>query len=298
MTAAPAATAKAVLRFAVFAAWTALLLPLQIAVVALFSRSRAIYPLSRLWSRGVCRLFGIRIVIAGQRAAGEQILFACNHVSYLDIPVLASVLDTSFVAKADVAAWPLFGFIAKLQQTVFVSRSRTDASDGNGALAAFLAGGRNMTVFPEGTSSDGSSVLPFKSSLFDVLFRNAAPDAAPAVQPVTIEILETDGQAVADGADRDVYAWHGDMTLLPHLWKLARSKGACIKLHFHPLRRARDGSGRKDMARLCHKDVAAPLQSRIECPGSEKNGKERGHEQFHTAGNFETSDLSPGQIRQ
>ena len=102
---------------------------------------------------------------ASGSGSGQPTLFLSNHVSYFDITVLGALIDGSFVAKSEVAGWPLFGMLAKLQRTVFVVRRQGQAGAQRDAVAERLTRGENLIVFPEGTSGDGTRALPFKSSL-------------------------------------------------------------------------------------------------------------------------------------
>src|SRR5690606_21982668 len=117
------ATPVAVFKFLQFLFWCALLIPPQVAIM-LFTRGKPAYVLPQLWHKLICRAFGLSVEVVNQPETDRQALYVSNHISYLDIPVISCVLSASFVAKADVARWPVFGLLAKLHQTVFVSRSR------------------------------------------------------------------------------------------------------------------------------------------------------------------------------
>ncbi|MCB9991552.1 MAG: 1-acyl-sn-glycerol-3-phosphate acyltransferase [Rhodospirillales bacterium] len=238
--------------------WSALLIPPQI-IILLFSRGKAAFILPTFWQHRICNAFGLKVEVIGTPVLDRQALFVSNHISYLDIPVIAGVLPASFVAKADVASWPVFGLLAKLQQTAFVSRSRATLAQEKAALSNVLAQGRSLIIFPEGTSSDGQTVLPFKTSLFGLALESGQDIT---VQPFTIELASVDGHEVSTQADRDLYAWHGDMTLMPHFWAFAKSSGAKVRLHFHPPLRVQQISDRKELARICYDLVAAPLNHR------------------------------------
>jgi 1-acyl-sn-glycerol-3-phosphate acyltransferase len=180
------------------------------------------------------------------------VVHVANHLSYLDVQVLGQRLRTRFVAKEDVRSWPLFGLLARLQQTVFISRARQRAGDVGAIVAAALADDHGLCLFPEGTSSDGSRVLPFKSSVFAPLL--GVRDAI--VQPVRIELLSVDGRAIAEGGDRDRYAYHGDATLVPHLWRFLRGRGASLRVHFLAPIAVQAAPDRKRLARLAWAEVA------------------------------------------
>lgn len=209
---------------------------------------------ARLWHRMVCRVLGISVELVGSPVQGEQAAYVGNHLSHLDIPLLGSVLRGSFVAKQEMRQWPLFGTLASLQRSAFVSRAPGDARVAADSVAAILTRGRNLIVFPEGTSSDGREVLPFKTSLFAVLLPRMAHGLR--IQPFTIELIAVDGRRV-DRASRDTYAYHREMVLAPHLWAFLHARGARLRLHFHPPLPVMQGEDRKQLARRAHAAVSS-----------------------------------------
>lgn len=225
----------AVIKALMFILWSLLVAPLQF-VFLLFNRGPAAYILPHIWQRGVCRILGLRVVVEGTPDTARQVMFVSNHLSYLDIPVIASVLKASFIAKKDVSSWPVFGFLSTLQQTAFISRDRKDAKVEKNNLSSMIAAGKSLILFPEGTSTDGCDVVKFKSSLFS-LAADPTTGAFLPVQPISLIMDRVDGRVPADGPNdvRDVYAWHGDMTMGPHLWNFVKSRGATIRLIFHPV---------------------------------------------------------------
>ena len=251
-------TVRGAVKLLAFALWSICLVPPQM-VLLLFHRGQAAYTIPYIWQKGVCRIFGIKVRVEGEPQINEQTLFISNHLSYLDIPAIASVLKASFVAKADVQNWPVFGFLSTLQQTAFISRSRGDAVKGKNALSNMLAEGKSLILFPEGTSSDGTNILPFKSSLFSLALGRT--DELPlTIQPLTLKLLTVDRQDAASTEKRDLYAWYGDMTLPPHLWAFAKSRGAELLIEFHQPRQSKDFSCRKELANTCHTDVTQGLK--------------------------------------
>src|SRR5262249_58499052 len=136
-------------------------------------------------------------------------LFAANHTGYLDIAVLGSVMPGSFVSKAEVASWPLFGWMAKLQRCVFVDRQVRSTAQQRDAIAERLAAGDALILFPEGTSADGNFILPFKSALFSVVYKRDQP---VTVQPVSLTYTRLDGLPIGRMM-RPFFAWYGDMDL-------------------------------------------------------------------------------------
>jgi 1-acyl-sn-glycerol-3-phosphate acyltransferase len=247
-------TLIAISKIFAFMIWSILLVPLQI-IILTFHRGKWAYELPYLWERGVCKIFGLRVTTEGAPNKNKQTIYMANHISYLDIPVIASVLKASFVAKADVAKWPVFGFLSKMQQTAFIERSRKDISVQRYALQNMLQEGKSLIIFPEGTSSDGQNVLPFKSSLFSIAFNEDNLREDLYIQPLTLSLSMTNRQEIRSQEDRDLYAWHGDMTLSPHLWQFAKSKGATINITFHPAYKAIQYNDRKTLAKKCYEDV-------------------------------------------
>lgn len=225
-------TAKTVL----FLLWCLLLVPPYLVFYALGNWFRQ--PMISLWHRGVCWLAGIDIRVTGYPCSRDNVLLVSNHVSYLDIPVLRATSNMTFVAKADVADWPLFGFLARIVQTIFIERNPQRAADQKDALQARLTGGEHLMIFPEGTSTDGKTVKQFKSALFQIAMDDHVRDHCH-IQPVTIACRD------AIQGQEDLFSWHGDMTLLPHLWTLFCRDGLTVDIFFHAPAPASDFDTRK-----------------------------------------------------
>ena len=214
---------RAVRRLASIVLWTVLCIPVQGLLLLLPGRAKNNFP--KFYHRTLCWLIGLKLQVVGRPAPGAT-LFVSNHSSWLDILVLGAVLDARFVSKAEVATWPLIGWVAKLGRCVFVSRNRTRTGDEAGAMASRLRAGEGLILFPEGTTSDGTRVLPFRSSFFSVA------DHAAQVQPVTV-VYDRMGFLPACRRDRPLFAWYGDMETASHAWRLLRRTGtrATVVLH-------------------------------------------------------------------
>ena len=227
--------------------------PLQLLLLA-FTRGPASMYLPGQFHRLMCAVLGLRVQVRGTPVAGSQAVFICNHLSHLDIPVIGSVLRACFVAKDDIRGWPVFGALARLQQTVFISRNARRAGDASKVLKVALDAGHRLVLFPEGTTSDGSGVLPFKSSIFAVLADSSLHHVA--LQPMTVELLAVDGELVAEGGNRDRYACYGQMRLLPHLLAFMQLSGATLRLSFHPPLPREEQASRKVLAALAYAAVS------------------------------------------
>lgn len=238
-----------------------IVVPPQILVLCLH-RGKFSYIIPRLFHRGVCRIFGIKVILDGAIPdQTKQTFYISNHLSYLDIPVIGSTLKASFVAKEDVQGWPVFGFLSKMQQTLFISRDRDKASHGQTSLDTAISQGKSLILFPEGTSTDGRDVYPFKSTLFSIMYVQGREHIP--VTPMTISILSVNGQSPDDQSIRDLYAWHNNMDtpLGEHLWRIACHKQAIIKLTFHAPVMAISAGNRKELAKICHNAVSMGLQN-------------------------------------
>lgn len=227
-----------------------------------FTRGPKAFILPRLWQRAATRIFGVKVRVHGTPYDASQTLYVSNHVSYIDIPALGSIIKGIFIARGDLAGWPVFGFLGSLQQTAYISRDRKNARAEKENLERLIREGQNLILFAEGTSTDGAQVMPFKSSLFSLVFDESGAPLDIVIQPVTIAVASVDGQKVENGPGpvRDRYAWHGDMDLEPHLLQLARGKGAVVDITFHPPRRpAAYGGDRKALTADCYNDVCSAL---------------------------------------
>jgi 1-acyl-sn-glycerol-3-phosphate acyltransferase len=245
---------KACMKAAFMVAQTLILMPFQLVALALSFDGPGALEMPRLWHKGVCRAFGIKVEVKGTPVTDRQVLYVGNHLSHLDINVLGGLLPVAFVAKADVRGWPVFGFLAVIQRTVFISRARGDAMLAKDSFEGALKRGRSLFLFPEGTSSAGETALPFKSSLFA-----SVAGTKLMVQPFSVVLLEVDGRPVKTVEDRDVYAYHRDMTFAPHLWTFMKGRGARVRIVFHPPIDAAAVADRKELAAAAQAAVARGL---------------------------------------
>jgi 1-acyl-sn-glycerol-3-phosphate acyltransferase len=212
----------------------------------------------------------------GRKVEARPVLFAANHISYLDITVLGSLLDASFIAKTEVAGWPLFGWLARLQRSVFIDRRARSTAHQRDSIAARLAAAEALILFPEGTSGDGVRLLPFKSALFSVA--DHAATGAVTVQPVSIAYTRLDGMPIGR-ALRPFFAWYGAMSLAPHLWRMLGLGRLEVVVEFHPPTSLAACGSRKALARYCEERVAeglaGALSGRRETPEADAPPSER-----------------------
>ncbi len=215
---------------------------------------------ARSWYRGCSWLCALKVRVRGHPVGEGPVLYTANHVSYLDIAVLGGLLDAVFVAKAEVVRWPVIGPLAKLQRTIFIERTATRASVENVEARDRLAAGESVIIFPEGTSSDGRLVLPFKSALFEIVKpRRLGRDMW--IQPVSVAYPRyADGRPLTGGLEA-CYAWYGDATLFGHLVRVFGLRGAAVEVTFHQPVRASAFADRKALARHCEARVATGVRA-------------------------------------
>ncbi len=244
----------ALLRFLGFVLWTLLAVGPYLVLLACGWKGYSAY--ARRYFQICNRILGFTVTVRGaDMATRKPVLFVANHAGYLDILILGSVLDACFVAKAEVAGWPGFGFLARIANTVFVNRARGATARERDQIGGRLAGGDSLILFPEGTSNDGNRVLPFKSSLFAVA-QQSGPDGAPlVVQPVSVAYTRLDGTTMCR-AFRPFYAWYGDMTLAGHLFEALGLGKLTVEVIFHPPVTIADFADRKALSNHCHDVVA------------------------------------------
>jgi len=246
---------KSAVRSVLFLLMTGGLLTLYLITYPFGQRLRRLF--SYPFYRGCLSLTGLALSSNTAAINGRGTLFVANHVSYLDIPVLATLHDGVFVAKSDVKSWPLFGFLARIGRTIFVSRRASGLVRERSEIASRLANGESVFLFPEGTSSDGTRVLPFRAALLSAV---QSDDELPvAVQPVSIAYGPESAEAEALGQDeRDGYAWYGDMEMAPHLWRLLGfHKRVAVFVQFHQPRMSSEFAD--------HRALAAWAESIISC---------------------------------
>lgn len=206
------------------------------------------HTLIRWWSVKMLRVMGIAMRVEGEAHAGGALLVA-NHISWLDITALHAVLPHArFVSKADVKAWPLLSHLADAAATLYLERERKrDALRVVHAIAAALRAGETVAVFPEGTTSDGRTLLPFHANLLQAAIATATP-----VQPVALRFSDS-AQRISAAVE-----FVGDTTLLQSLWRVACGEAVIAHvtlLPSHPSAHA----DRRQLAEALRGNIAASL---------------------------------------
>ena len=239
-----------------FIALTLLLMPLQL--IGLLFDLRLQRSIPHLYHRILCALIGVRISEVGVRSTVSPALILSNHVSWLDISVVSALSPVVFVAKSEVAGWPVLGWLAKLQRTVFINRKarhRTGAATGE--IAGRLLGGDAVVLFAEGTSSDGNRVLPFRSALVGAVHHalgNSTHHTSIMVQPISLAYVGFGGVPMGR-ALRERVAWYGDAELMPHLARVLASGAIDVTVSWGEAVAYDASADRKAIAREAEKSV-------------------------------------------
>ena len=211
-------------------------------------------PFPRLFLRALARIAGARVEVVGTPLTREA-FFLSNHVSWLDIPALAGASGTAFVAKAEIAQAPLIGWLCRLNHTVFIQReARLDVAAQVNALRGALADNHAVTVFPEGTTSDGRSLLPFKTAILKVL---EPPPGDVMVQPVLLDY----------GPQAEFIGWVGAETGVDNALKILARRGTFVlRVHFLEPFAPAQFPGRKAIAAAARSRIEAALVAAIGTP--------------------------------
>lgn len=258
----PGSIATAVARLGAFLTFTLVMMVAQAVNTAVNRRKPLQMP--RWYHRQCCRILGIVVERRGRQSRDHPTLYVSNHVSYLDVMILGGLIEGCFVAKSEVRSWPLFGWMARLQRTVFIQRRTARASQHRDEMLQRLDQNCNLILFPEGTSSAGNRVLPFKSALLSVAGHRRGDDLIK-VQPVSLAYTRLDGLPLGRYL-RPLFAWYGDMDLAPHIWQMAGLGRLTVVVRFHQPVTLEAFASRKALAHHCQaasaRGVAAALSGR------------------------------------
>lgn len=199
------------------------------------------------WSRDLLAILGVRLISGGIAAQGARMLVA-NHISWLDIIVINAVEPVVFVSKNDLLGWPLIGTLSRHSETLFLQRgSHRSAHAASQSIVEILAAGTSVALFPEGTTTDGSLVLPFRGALLQGALHAKAP-----VQPVVL------GYSTRRGATSRAAAYCGDTSLIESLWSIAAAPSLCVSMTWlAPLPAI--GQDRRALARQCETLIRATM---------------------------------------
>ncbi len=206
--------------------------------------------LIKWWCGGLLRAFHIKVVTFGDLppSTTKGVMFVANHISWSDIHALNSKIALRFIAKAEIKNWPVFGYLANKADPLFIDRSKKQvAAKIVNITAASLTAGDNLCFFPEGTTTDGKQVLPFKSSVVQ-----AAITANACIWPVAIRYVNADGSINTD------MSYAGEMSLIESMQQVIKQKNAIVELHFLPPISSANQS-RRDLTQSAYDAIVSKL---------------------------------------
>lgn len=240
---------------------TAIGIPLQWIALKLRLPMRRHIP--ALYHRIVLKALGVKVTVKGAPDPHRPLLILANHSSWLDIPVIGSLAPLFFVAKSEVATWPLIGLLAKFQRSVFVDRQKRQATgDVNREIAERLVDGDPVVLFAEGTSGDGNRVMPFRTALVGAVRDVFATHDAVVVQPLAVAYTRLQGLPMGR-SHRPLAAWYGDMDLAPHLLAILRQGALDVEVTFAPPLRLDATHDRKSVTRDAEEAVRRHLAASV-----------------------------------
>ncbi len=210
-----------------------------------------------LYHRLILNLLNIKIKVKGCLMENPGLIVS-NHGSWVDIFLLGSLGELSFIAKMEVSKWPFISFLAKLQKTIFVNRKRPNQLKAVIGEINKRIHNEKIVLFPEGTSSNGNIVLPFKSSLFGIYNTNKNTKNFDPIQPISIAYTKLNGLPM-NRSDRPIIAWYGDMNLISHLWGIIKCGPIDVEMTIHEPIYFSDTMSRKEIAFKCESKIRSGM---------------------------------------
>jgi 1-acyl-sn-glycerol-3-phosphate acyltransferase len=207
-------------------------IPLQWISIKLGLPTRRLIP---MYYHRICLwLLGVRVELRGVPSNDRPLLFIANHSSWLDHLILSSTTPLVFIAKKEIASWPVFGLLAKLQRSVFVDRARRQETGAvNQEISSRLTGGDPVVLYGEGTTGDGNRVLPFRSALLGAMSMTVGEGETGYLQPVSIAYTRLQGLPMGR-QHRPVAAWFGDTSITKHIGRVLKIGGIDAVVTFGP----------------------------------------------------------------
>jgi 1-acyl-sn-glycerol-3-phosphate acyltransferase len=197
--------------------------------------------------------WNMRVRTEGILAQRRPLMLVSNHFSYLDLLALGSVAPAAFIAKSEIASWPVLGLMCKAAGCLFIDRKTSRTLQNKKLLDAAVKFGDIIGLFPEGTTDDGTELLPFKTSLFSI-----AEHKDMEVQPVSIMYTALNGEAI-DTQGRNLVGWYGGADFLPHVMRFLQQKSVDVTIVFHTHLNGKDFASRKELSQRCYHVIQVAL---------------------------------------
>ncbi len=228
-------------------------IPLQWLSIKLGLPTRRLIPM--YYHRLCLKLFGVRVEVRGAPTKDRPLLFVANHSSWLDHLIMSATTPVVFIAKKEIASWPVFGLLAKLQRSVFVDRERRHKTGAvTQEISTRLTNGDPVVLYGEGTTGDGNRVLPFRSALLGAMSMTVGPGENGYLQPVSIAYTRLQGLPMGR-QHRPVAAWFGDTNIIKHIGRVLRMGGIDAVVTFGPAMVVTPEMDRKSVAKSLEQSV-------------------------------------------
>ena len=205
-----------------------LLIPIQYIFVQFKLKHRIYIPI--VFHKILLKILGIKVKLIGKNASVRPLILAGNHTSYLDIIILGSIMPICFIAKEDIKHWFLFGFLAKMQNTIFIKRKNYKTLENLNSINKELDNKSAIVLFPEGTTNTGKKVLNFKSSLFNLFEKNSTL----RLQNFSLCYTHVNNMPI-DNRTRPQISWYGEMNIINHLSNFLKLSCVNATIVFHPM---------------------------------------------------------------
>ena len=223
------------------------LAPIQFILVKIKLKYRIYIPI--IFHKILLKILGVKVKLIGQKTSIRPLILAGNHTSYIDIIILGSIMPICFIAKQEIKSWFLFGFLAKMQNTIFIKRKNFKTLENIKSINNDLDSNSAVVLFPEGTTNSGKKILNFKSSLFNVFENNNTL----RLQNFSLCYTHVNGMPI-DNRTRPLISWYGDMNIVKHLLNFLKLSSVNATLILHPVMQFKD-ENRKTISMLSFKQV-------------------------------------------
>ena len=228
--------------------WICLLIPVQFIFIKLKTKLRFILP--KLFHKGLIKILGVKLEVKGEVSKHCPLLLAANHSSYLDIIILSTIFPVCFIAKEEISEWPFFGFLAKMQNTIFINRSNFKSLESVRKLNNQIDNQFATVLFPEATTGTGKNILNFKSSLFKIF----EDTDTIGLQNISLCYTHMNSMPI-DNRIRAFLSWYGDMSMLGHLRSFLSISSVKVKVIINPLFNTTD-LNRKEISLMSRNQIA------------------------------------------
>ena len=202
--------------------------PTQYILVKTKLRQKVYIPI--IFHKILLKILGIKVKLIGKKTTIRPLILAGNHTSYIDIIILGSIMPICFIAKQEIKSWFLFGFLAKMQNTIFIKRKNFKTLENIKDINKYLDSNSAVVLFPEGTTNSGKKILNFKSSLFNLFESNNTL----RLQNFSLCYTHVNNMPI-DNRTRPQVSWYGDMNIVSHLLNFLKLSSVNATIVLHPV---------------------------------------------------------------